>query len=554
MTRIAVGGISFHVLLGIVLIVIPWYRGHSRAEQAHHDFARYAACLFDGTAADKPGLGLPDGDRARFASQFVLGKEEWPARCRPLVRQVSPADAWFVWPPMRDAEGEVRRAVALVDEELGRISRGHRSEAIAERPLQANGRLLAALSEWSRAAGIDIDPSAHAIQFEGAADIVEPARVPLGLSREARVRFRPFADGIDISGVDHRRIAWLRAAGGRTTLERLRRRGPARGTLFGADRAIAVFATEESRCGLDRCVGRALGLRPLGDGSTWHEGVEPRWLRGHPAGAVEASVRLHGDHALAVIISETPALTLARFELGAGDGRSVPATWRVPLELSDRTSRALLQAREVLWSVGGESPVLYRAPISTSDAPEAPRVEPEKIVLGAGVQSLDPCGAGVLVDTGDALGLLTEEWTVQADAPPGERMAVACTEDRIHAIYRDGVRAMHVACGDRCEANPIPGDFQSETRVALGCTQDECLIARSDGGAIQLAAVRSGAEGPLEFRVVAACWDSAEGFCGAPQIAARAGRFLVAAFERGDYRVIESVDGGRTFQSMRGIR
>ncbi|GAB5548490.1 MAG: hypothetical protein SangKO_082500 [Sandaracinaceae bacterium] len=62
---------AVNVLLGAVLLGIPYSRGPDRAGEVPGRFAAFTACLFDGEALEDPGLGLPSGERARYASLVV---------------------------------------------------------------------------------------------------------------------------------------------------------------------------------------------------------------------------------------------------------------------------------------------------------------------------------------------------------------------------------------------------------------------------------------------------------------------------------------------------
>jgi hypothetical protein len=68
--------------------------------------------------------------------------------------------------------------------------------------------------------------------------------------------------------------------------------------------------------------------------------------------------------------------------------------------------------------------------------------------------------------------------------------------------------------------------------------------------------VRVGADGASisAARVPAACWDDDTGLCGAPELAARNGRFVLATREETDLRVLESLDGGVTWGTLAGLR
>src|SRR5262245_6991929 len=93
-----------NVISGAALLRIPYLRGRERARDSAQAFARFSACLFRGRVAEEPGLTLPRGERARFASSALGGDASWPRRCEPSLNRVAAPDATFVFPSVKSAE------------------------------------------------------------------------------------------------------------------------------------------------------------------------------------------------------------------------------------------------------------------------------------------------------------------------------------------------------------------------------------------------------------------------------------------------------------------
>ncbi len=89
------------------------------------------------------------------------------------------------------------------------------------------------------------------------------------------------------------------------------------------------------------------------------------------------------------------------------------------------------------------------------------------------------------------------------------------------------------------------GMVRSEGSTIVAWTneaQNDPVLARTFG------------ETPTDARIIAACFDDGEGFCGVPRLAEENGRVLVVAQEGADLRVVESTDRGATFQRMTGVQ
>src|SRR5690606_33322025 len=124
-------------------VVFPWIRGQMRASDARERFASFASCFWGGEPRPSPGLALPPQEQAHYASQVLYAPADWPARCRaPLVALV-PDEPFLLFPGLKQAEGDVRAAVALVDGALTALAGARRAATgtIPRRPHLAVGRL-----------------------------------------------------------------------------------------------------------------------------------------------------------------------------------------------------------------------------------------------------------------------------------------------------------------------------------------------------------------------------------------------------------------------------
>jgi hypothetical protein len=141
--------------------------------------------------------------------------------------------------------------------------------------------------------------------------------------------------------------------------------------------------------------------------------------------------------------------------------------------------------------------------------------------------------------------------------PSRDRVRLACDDEGATlAVHHLDGRLEIVTCtrGGACEGAipvaPLAAGFglvRSEGTTVIAWTQEE----ESDGAV----RVRTfGGDAAPDPRIVAACFADGEGFCGVPRLAEENGRILIAVQEGADLRVVESTDGGATFQRMTGVR
>ncbi len=152
------------------------------------------------------------------------------------------------------------------------------------------------------------------------------------------------------------------------------------------------------------------------------------------------------------------------------------------------------------------------------------------------------------LDARDALG----RTFLDARDPARDRVKLVCDDAgatlAVHAL--DGtLRARECTARGACGGEV---DLGATAGFDVARVDGRSLLAttRSEGGAVW---VRSILRGPAH--VAAPCFSDGEGLCGRPLIAAGGGgRMVLVTRERNDLAAVESIDGGRTWRTMRGVR
>jgi hypothetical protein len=552
-----------HILLAAALIGGPWWRGRARVEQSAGAFARFAACVFDGAPTAPGGLALPEGDRLAFARQVRLAGADWPSRCEPSLDGIATEEAILLMPSVREREATVRVAVTVVREALRRVERGPAS-AVGITPLDAIGRLQAALTELVGAAGVAIDPEAPAIRL--AAPPPEPAsRIPLTVAEGGRTEVRWAPEGLDLVASDARRVAVVRVRGGTVLEEHERRAGAARGLVVGPRAAShLLFTTPAEACASDedRCVHRMTGLTAT-DGTAPSEREAQVWLGGHLIGRPDRSAWVDGAR-IGLLVTGQDGLAAALFELPAppeaaaegdpdagdtddeaGEVPRVPARARLAL---GRARDALLTRERVLWLDGS-----LRAAAITPDG-FGPTLRAEAVG-----DRLWACGdfvvlgraEGIEVRRASTLALLGAAATplrppLAAGAPEEEPVQLACSGDNllVALIRRRGLDLL------RCDAAgcvPLESRSQEVLGASVAIAAGEAWIASWGGaGADQVVVRRGGLDATAlsDAGLLPPCWSDGRGLCGPAILAGEGDRLALVVRENADALVL-GLDGGR---------
>lgn len=525
--RLWLAAIVGNVLVAAGLLGGPYLRGRHRALEARAHFAEFAACLTGGEALASPGLGFPEGSAEGTADRFRQDPA-WPGDCRDALRAVAPDESFWLLPDTRHAEGETRRAVRMVAGELDRVAGASRQGKVPERPWLATQRLVAALTLWAREADVSLDLEAPAIAMNVPLTLV-PTRVPLEAARDAEVALRVRGDGIEAVALDARGISWVRVGGGVADVHRMRRPALVRGIVLRGLVPRLLWATDETRCGDDRCVRRATGVSTLDPER--RELPDPVWLAAHPAGELEDAVRFDGEQAW-ILARTLEGTVLRRFDLlepapASEDSETEPA---VGEDISDL---ALDGA-----SFAGASVVGLSNGAVVRDGE----------VLSGEANLLWVAGGDSLFAGGEARTVWLAENVVEVPVPPLVERHVRTSSEGVAALVgRDAEGVVWAArCLELCEAHAIgPADA-----FAAGFAGETLVVASSeDGGQIHLALV---ADGLSRVAAPAACWSEAGGLCGKPFVAAARDRLVLGARDRTDMLMVETRDG-RDWRRLRGL-
>ena len=76
--RPALIAIGANVLLAALFLGLPYWLGHAQAKRSLGAFSRFAGCFLGGEPQPQLGLGLPAGDRDRFAAKVLRAGPAWP--------------------------------------------------------------------------------------------------------------------------------------------------------------------------------------------------------------------------------------------------------------------------------------------------------------------------------------------------------------------------------------------------------------------------------------------------------------------------------------------
>jgi hypothetical protein len=548
--RTVVIGALFNLIVIGAMLAAPAFRARSRAEDAQVRFAEFAACLFDASPSPEPGLAFPPGERLRFATLALTSEDrDWPSRCKATLERVVPEDAWFLFPGARGKELAARTAAMRVSLALDELSRD--GDEVPEAPLVAVELLRSMLVEWAKDVNAGFDPTRAAFALRDERLLAEPARVPIGTLGGAIEAIEVRGDGLEIVALDGQMVSYTEVGGGQTSIARIpRRRRPLRAIVHGPSASYAVFATSPDRCVEDRCVGRQFGLMKIGE-------VEllPQWFSAHPGGARSNAIAIDGARVFAIAATAEPAFSLVELAMAdewrayEGADESEPelraATRTAALAESTPESRVALGDAFALWTVTSDAGLHWNAMRSASGESFAIEAAGDVELCRSFAVFFEPGSFRVAHLPTRALSAPV------ALADPGEKRIVCDDASAVVIATREG----HPISITRCAANGACAAIEGApeaTSVGAAYEDGTLLVAVSDGGIVRVA--RLDGDRLTTPAIVAPCWDSEDGMCGAPRVAVRNGRFVVATSARGELRVIETTDGGRTFRAMRGIR
>lgn len=586
--RLLALAVGLNLALSLIFIVAPWVHGRLRAREAQRRFAQFAACIWDGEPTKEPGLGLPAGERERFADRVLHAPAEWPGRCRPRLNVVD-GPSIALLPRVKEAEHQVRKAIRLVDRELQSLERARASHVgrVPDRPHRAIGRLRAALAILMETVGNDLDQS-PAIRFDPkSTKVLLPTRIPLAVSEGAQLLWRPSATGLEIAALGGNRISRVRVADGGVLQSAAGRPGNAQALVGDAAAPFLIRATPEDQCRRDerRCQLRTTGISEVGFATT--STPRPWWLAGHPA--LRASEGLvHRADRWWLVARADDALEVRAFEVSEAPTETpIASIWQRSLPGTRWSDDACFLSNEIVFTrasvsgAGGLEIVASTLPASLPHgsttvgqdlgAEDSDEALPLRVLAEVAAESawLTACSTGgpylaavdsrrtTIVHVPSARSLASIDHPVGAKAPlaVGDPVQVVCDASRADIFLRtvDGA-LLWVACtAEGClpEVSIAP-----EIRhVAAALSGAVTLVAYAGDASHAQVQTRRIVSGELFGPVLpAACWTLESGFCGQPYLNMYGDRWLLGARDGSDLLLLESTDGGRSFTPMRGLR
>ncbi len=553
------GGVNLAV--AGVLLGVPYARGPQRAALVPGRFATFAACFYDGEPLEEPGLGLPAGERSRYASLVLRAPSDWPARCEDSLEAIPAVESMFLFPSVKNAEAQVRAAVRLMGTELRTLSERRAEEdlRVPDRPQRAMARLRGALAELGLASGAHgLSAERDAISIHAPDDLPTPSIIPLRVSR-GRAWSVAVEDGAVLARtMDSRAVVRVRVEEGRVDQRVTRRPRSVRAMVGAAGAPWVVWSTSSRTCAAspDGCERRATGLAALLED---RQTLEPMvWVGAHPIGSAAHSVHVV-DRVAHVVTARGGAAEVMRFELpepsvrALGEEREVPrctATDHWDLRATAPSSFAWIEGTPTRLAYAGEGSagVLSLEPNATPitfDAP--PGRHPTVAACGDWIVAVTERSGTAWHASGGTFSL-----DQRIDPPDATSIRLVCRGARVE-IWTLADRALtraHCAaegCSTREDLRRGVAafdalSFRGDTFVAFTDHADEGVVRVT-----RLAA--SGAR----TQIPSACWsDPPGGLCGEPRLATDGTLLALVTRQEEDLRVITSRDGDR-FDNLRGL-
>ncbi|MBO6937158.1 MAG: hypothetical protein JJ863_19465 [Deltaproteobacteria bacterium] len=521
-----------NALVFALLVGGPYFRGRHRAMAGREAFGELTACLWGGRLADDPGLALPPGEEQAYIDAFRAAPENWPMHCADELGEVAPEEIFWLFPDTRHAEGEVRRAAAMVRDELAAAEGADRGGTVPSRPRLAVQRLQAALTIWSEEADVYIGLEDPLIELPEATATLRPERVPLRAAEDADVWMEPRGDGLEIRAMDERGISWVRVGGGRVDMRRLRK--PALVDAFGASERwpLLVWRTPDARCAPD-CARQASGVAFLTDDTDVTP--DPIWMGAHPAGPTATHVRADGEGNVWIVAAttgddESPGRALRSFP-----GALAPAEEETERDESEEE---------------GPRPIVASESTELGDGPA--------VILPSGVAHL-AAGEPILRGTwlAERVGgtirihrVTDEGLQAVGTVAAGEGVELSGDETSAAVLVRRANATGVFRCAAGCAELGVIADAEHARAAALG---DALVVAYDRGEGTQIRIARWVGGDATDEPAPAACTSDEGGFCGPPVMGARGGRLALGARDGTDLWVIETRDGA-SWRPLSGLR
>jgi len=559
----------------VVMLGLPWLRGYLRTRTLWEAFGAYGACLLDGETVPTPGLGMPVGHEARFATR-ALRDPAFYARCDDALGALAPGEVTFLMPDVKTAENDLRGAVALVRSELLPLAVRTPGSRLSRRPLAALERLRAALANHTRATGAVDVPERDAFALrKGDAVLPTPARLPIAAGGIAQISLWSAGDALHALALDASHLSYLALRGGKLEQVRFARPKLLEAVLPHAAPDTFVWAMPRARCAerATGCADKSLGIATLA--LPLRDAPAPRWLGGHPSGRPDRTMHVDAAHARVLAELRDGASELRTFDLTqhAGASGEAPLSGTAtgphvvsgsPLLLTREAASEVFTASAVddttvLRAVGADESQVLAAQPGTS-APWLVGCRDDDglgLAFGndAGVRLVNVDGAGAPTSW-EPVALALRD-VVHVSDPRRDRVQRVCgiAGQAVALTLAQGDRLSLVRCrvGEQvCRVEPVAGSVYGFAALRWG---ERLVIAYAGAGDLNQVRVRTVAlDAPLSDaeQVPAACWSDGEGLCGLPLLARAGPRLLLAARTGADLGVVESADG-LTWSTLREL-
>jgi hypothetical protein len=569
---VIVGG---NLVLLIVMLGLPWVRGFVRTRALWNSFARYEACLYGGTPRDDPGLGMPVGHEAHFATRAVE-EPGFAAACARQLDALVPPEGIFLMPGVKVAERDLRAAVALVHRELAPLAAGAPGTRLSVRPLRALERLRAGLANHVIATGMVDIPHDEAFRLPARPVLPVPTRLPLAAGEGAAVTVWGSDAELHALAIDRGGVSYSHLRAGQIAQSRVARPALMEAAIPRGTPSTFVWAMGRARCAerTGGCANKSVGVAVM------HvpliESPVPRWLGAHPSGRIDRSLLRRGNEV-------TVAAALP-------DGSSEVRLFQVPFDHLHRADMPPLEARTVYaGSAAGDplvldteaGPRVLTASITESKvaltelASGGPRPLAERVGVGTawvvGCVEGDTLGLAYGHDGALVMADLTGETLHAFDAVPMHLHEVVDANDEAadrvvrvcgfagHAVAvaqdRQGALSL-VQCsrgGRACRQTVLARGVRSFTALAA---EGGVLVAYAGEGEfrqVRLRRVQLAHPERAREEVPAVCWSDDRGLCGTPILARLGQRVLLGAREGGDLMLLESDGKGTRFLPLEGL-
>lgn len=577
---VIVGG---NALLLFVMIGIPYLRGYFRTRALWRAFSEYGACLFGGQPLEEPGLGVPLGIDAHFATR-ALSEPGWASRCDDKLSALAPEEATFVMPAVKVAESDLRAAVKLMRSELAPLSALAPGSRLSVRPLRAFERLRAGLANHTNAAGAIAVSEADAFKLDrDAGTLPTPTRLPLYAGAGALLSV--WGSDVELSALatDQTGISYVKVHDGQLEQTRTPRPKLLEAAVPPKLPTSFVWSMSRARCAerAHGCADKALGIArvplPVNDMPV------PRWLGAHPYGRVDRSVWRAGERIVVAAQTghgATSGSELREFRLSAEAEASAvvdmpplaPArVWSThpsgelllldageqPLVLSAATHDQVAQLLEI--TADSAKPLLELRGEGRAWVVGCAEADAQRLVFGHERQlTLASRGSDGSLRSFEPVAVELRDVVHERD-PQRDRVVPLCElGERSAAVVHDvRDRLLLVSCREgvaKCSVDAIAGSVRSFAVLARG---DRLIAAYAGDGEASQVRVRSIAliaPDRAAEQVPAVCWSDQHGMCGVPTLARVGERAILGAREGTDLRVLESADEGQSWLPLKGLR